>query len=501
MDFGAKEQHLPGRLNLKTSIESNKTDYPEDGRPVLETQAMTAQLTTSPIQQLVAAQRAYFESGQTKSYEFRLAQLQKLRQVIIERQDDIVAAAKADLGRPAFEAYFEIAALGEIKIAIKQLKTWMKPQRVATGMDVFPGSAWIQPDPLGVVLVIAPWNYPFSLLINPLVGAIAAGNCSILKPSEHAPHTAQVVSKLMGDTFSENYIAVVEGEAETSKQLLAEKFDHIFFTGGTAIGREVMKAAAENLTPVTLELGGKSPCIVDSEIHFEHAAKRIIWGKFINAGQTCVAPDYLLIDRTIKDEFVTHLKQAVHNFYGDNPANSPDFGRLIHQRHFNRLTQFLDNGEIIVGGQTDSEARYIAPTLIDQVTWEDPIMQEEIFGPILPILTYENLDDAIAQVNAHPKPLALYFFSKNEEKQQKVLTATSSGGACINETVLHVGVGTLPFGGVGPSGMGRYHGKASFDTFSHQKSVLKRAFWLDLGWRYAPYTVKGLNQIKRIVTG
>jgi aldehyde dehydrogenase (NAD+) len=462
---------------------------------------MTAQITTSPIQKLLASQRAFFSTGQTKTYEFRIGQLQKLKQAIIERQDDIVAAAKADLGRPAFEAYFEISALAEIKLALKKLKTWMKPQRVATSVDVFPSSAWIQPEPLGVVLIIAPWNYPFSLLIMPLVGAIAAGNCAILKPSEQAPHTSKVIAKLIKDTFDQNYIAVVEGATETSKSLLAEKFDHIFFTGGTAIGREVMKAAAEHLTPVTLELGGKNPCIVDTDIHLEHAAKRIAWGKFINTGQTCVAPDYLLIDPTIKAEFLTHLKQAIQNFYGENPAISPDYGRVINSHHFNRLARFLDNGKVILGGQTDPDTRYIAPTLLDQVTWQDPIMQEEIFGPILPILEYKTLDDAIAQVNSHPKPLAFYFFCKSKQKQQQVLNSTSSGGVCINETVLHVGLSTLPFGGVGNSGMGNYHGKASFDTFSHHKSVLKHALWLDLGWRYAPYTVKGLQQIKRIITG
>lgn len=462
---------------------------------------MTTQITTSPLQQLIAAQREFFNTEQTHAYEFRIAQLQKLKQAIVECQDDIVAAVKADLGRPAFEAYFEIGALSEIDLVLKKLKSWMKPQRVATGIELFPSSAWIQPDPLGVVLIIAPWNYPFSLLMTPLVGAIAAGNCAVLKPSEHAPHTSQVLAKMIKDTFPENYIAVVEGEAETSQRLLAEKFDHIFFTGGTAIGREVMKAAAEHLTPVTLELGGKSPCIVDSEIHFEHAAKRIAWGKFINAGQTCIAPDYLLIDRSIKAEFLTYLKQAIHNFYGDNPAVSPDFGRLIHQRHFNRLANFLDNGTTILGGQTDPDTRYIAPTLLDEITWQDPIMQEEIFGPILPILTYDNLDEAIKRVNDRPKPLALYFFSTNKQKQKRVLSSTSSGGACINETVMQVGLLTLPFGGVGESGIGRYHGKASFDTFSHHKSVLKHAFWLDLGWRYAPYTTKGLQQIKRIVTG
>lgn len=462
---------------------------------------MTTQTTTSPLQQLIADQRDFFSTEQPHSYDFRLAQLQKLKQVIVERQDDIVAAVNADLGRPALEAYFEIGALSEIDLALKKLKSWMKPQRVAASVQVFPASAWIQPDPLGVVLIIAPWNYPFSLLITPLVGAIAAGNCAILKPSEHAPHTSKVVAKMLKDTFPENYIAVVEGEADTSQRLLAEKFDHIFFTGGTAIGREVMKAAAEHLTPVTLELGGKSPCIVDADIHFEHAAKRIAWGKFINAGQTCVAPDYLLIDRSIKAKFLTYLKQAIHSFYGEDPAASPDFGRMIHQRHFNRLTSFLDNGTTILGGQTDPETRYIAPTLLDDITWQDPIMQEEVFGPILPIVTYDNLNEAIAQVNARPKPLALYFFSTNQQKQQQVLSSTSSGGACINETVLHLGLLTLPFGGVGNSGMGSYHGKASFDTFSHHKSVLKHAFWLDLGWRYAPYTAKRLEQIKKIITG
>ncbi|WP_299404659.1 aldehyde dehydrogenase [Acaryochloris sp. IP29b_bin.148] len=461
---------------------------------------MATQINLSPLQELVAAQRNFFATEQTKPYEFRIAQLQKLQQAILERKDAIVDAVFADLGRPTFEAYFELATLSEIKVALKQLATWMKPQKVAVGVDVFPGIGWVQPDPLGVVLIIGPWNYPFQLMISPLVGAIAAGNCAILKPSEHAPHTSKVVAELINTTFPESYIVVVEGEAETSKRLLAEKFDHILFTGGTAIGREVMKAAAEHLTPVTLELGGKSPCIIDDDIHIEHAAKRVAWGKFINAGQTCIAPDYLLIQRSIKAEFLTHLKQALRTFYGDQPETSPDYGRIIHQRHFNRLASFLDNGQTLVGGQTDPDTRFIAPTLLDQITWDDPIMKDEIFGPILPILTYDSLDDAIAQVNAHPKPLALYFFSKNKQKQQQVLNSTSSGGVCINDTVLQFSQSTLPFGGVGNSGIGRYHGKASFDTFSHSKSVLKRSFWLDLNWRYAPYTTKGLNLVKRMIT-
>ncbi|MEO0867149.1 MAG: aldehyde dehydrogenase [Cyanobacteria bacterium J06642_11] len=462
---------------------------------------MTAQLTQpSAIISTLQKQRQFFASGETKPIEFRLAQLSKLKQAIIDRQADIVAAAKADLGRPEFEAYFEIATLSEINLALKKLKAWMRPQRVKSTLENFPSSAWIQPDPLGVVLIIGPWNYPFQLMVSPLVGAIAAGNCAILKPSEHAPATAKVVAELIADTFDPSYISVFQGDASVSQQLLAERFDHIFFTGGTAIGRIVMEAAAKHLTPVTLELGGKSPCIVDADINLDHAAKRIAWGKFINAGQTCIAPDYLLIDRTIKDTFLEKLKAAIGEFFGDDPAQSPDLSRIINQRQFDRLTGLLDSGTAIVGGKTDADSRYIAPTVLDNVTWDSPVMQDEIFGPILPVLTYERLEDAIDQINARPKPLALYLFSRDPAKQQQVLTETSSGGVCLNDTVLHIGVPGLPFGGVGQSGMGSYHGKASFDTFSHYKSVLKKSFWLELDWRYAPYKPSKLAQIKKLVT-
>jgi aldehyde dehydrogenase (NAD+) len=462
---------------------------------------MSQQLIASPIPALVRQQRQFFRSEQTQAISFRLEQLAKLKQVIIDRQDDILRAAKADLGRPAFEAYFEIATIGEINLALKNLKTWARPQRVKCPIDQFPASAWIQPDPLGVVLIIGPWNYPFQLMMSPLVGALAAGNCALLKPSEHAPHTSQVVAEMIADTFERSYVAVVEGDASISQQLLAEKFDHIFFTGGTAVGRIVMAAAAQHLTPVTLELGGKSPCIVDNDIHLEHAAKRIAWGKFINTGQTCIAPDYLLVQRQVKNDVVLRLQHYIKEFYGENPAQSPDYGRIINRRHFERLIAFLDQGEIVLGGDYSASDRYLAPTLIDAVTWDDPVMQEEIFGPILPILVYDSLEEAIALVNARPKPLSLYFFSRDRQKQERVLQATSSGGACINDTVMQVGVNTLPFGGVGESGIGSYHGKASFTAFSHFKSVLRRDFWLDLGWRYAPYTAEKLNQIRRIVTG
>ena len=462
---------------------------------------MIKQLIATPIPVLIQQQREFFRTEQTQEISFRLEQLAKLKQSIIDRQEAILQASKADLGRPAFEAYFEIATLSEINLTFKNLKTWAKPQRVKSPIDQFPASAWIQPDPLGVVLIIGPWNYPFQLIMSPLVGAIAAGNCAILKPSEHAPHTSRVLAELIADTFAPSYIAVVEGDASVSQQLLAEKFDHIFFTGGTAIGRIIMTAAAQYLTSVTLELGGKSPCIVDSDIHLDHAAKRIAWGKLINTGQTCIAPDYLLVHRQIKTDLVTRIKHYIRDFYGEDPAQSPDYGRIIHDRHFERLIAFLDRGEIILGGEYNLDERYLAPTLIDGVTWDDPVMQEEIFGPILPILTYDELEAAIFQVNARPKPLALYFFSRDRRKQERILQGTSSGGVCLNDTVMQVGVNALPFGGVGESGIGSYHGKASFDTFSHFKSVLKRNFWLDLEWRYAPYTAQKLKQLKRIVTG
>ncbi len=462
---------------------------------------MTTQLETATIPNLVQAQREFFRTGQPKNWDFRLEQLATLKRYILEYQADILAAVKADLGRSEFEGYFEISSLSEINLAIKQLKSWAKPQSVKTPIEQFPSTAYIQPEPLGVALIIAPWNYPFQLTISPLVGAIAAGNCAIVKPSELAPHTSAVIAKIIRQAFEPNYVAVVEGGIETNQQLLAEKFDHIFFTGGTAIGRIVMAAAAKHLTPVTLELGGKSPCIVDADVNLEVAAKRIAWGKFLNAGQTCIAPDYVLADRRIKSELIDLIQQQLQTFYGDNPIQSPDFCRIISPRHFDRLASFLDNGTVAIGGQTDAAARYIAPTVLDNITWDDAVMQDEIFGPILPVLAYDQLDQAIAQVNDRPKPLALYFFSNDTAKQNRVLAETSSGGACMNDTIMHIALAALPFGGVGESGMGAYHGKASFDRFSHYKSVLRRGLWLDLAWRYAPYTLKQLKQIKGMVNG
>jgi len=456
-------------------------------------------LTLSPISDIIQQQREFFATGKTKDVAFRLEQLKRLKQAILDNQTAILEAVNADLNKPEFEAYAtEIGVVREIDYAIKHLKSWVKPKKVSTSIEQFPSSACIYPEPLGVVLIISPWNYPFQLMISPLVGAIAAGNCAILKPSELAANTSRIVTQITKKTFDPAYITSIEGGVETSQELLAEKFDHIFFTGGTKIGQLVMEAAAKHLTPVTLELGGKSPCIVDSNVHIEHAAKRIAWGKFINAGQTCIAPDYLLVDRTVKNDLLTSIKQYIQEFYGDDPAKSPDYGRIINQRHFERLASFLNEGQPYIGGQTNPEERYIAPTIIDGVDWDTPVMQEEIFGPILPVLEYSDLSDAIAKINARPKPLALYLFSKDQQKQERVLQETSSGGVCINDTVMQVGVSELPFGGVGSSGIGSYHGKASFDTFSHRKSVLKRSFLLDLDWRYAPYQGK-LKLIKRII--
>ncbi|AFY47474.1 NAD-dependent aldehyde dehydrogenase [Nostoc sp. PCC 7524] len=451
------------------------------------------------IQALILKQRNFFQTGQTKEVAFRLEQLKILKQLVLDNESAILQAIYKDLHKPEFEAYAtEIGVIKEINYAIKHIKTWTKPKKAQVPADFFSYSARIHPEPLGIILLIGPWNYPFQLILSPLVGAIAAGNCAIIKPSELAPHTSNLLADLISKYFPPEYIAIVEGGIETSQQLLQEKFDHIFFTGGTAIGKVIMEAAAKHLTPVTLELGGKSPCIVDTDINLEHTARRIVWGKFINAGQTCIAPDYLLVNQKIKPDLIAALQKTITEFYGENPANSPDFARIINQKHFTRLSRLLHNGEIIIGGDINPEERYIAPTIIDHVSLTDPVMQEEIFGPILPVMEYTDITEAIALINSQPKPLALYLFSQNKNLQQRILQETSSGGVCLNDTIMQVGVSSLPFGGVGDSGMGSYHGKASFDTFSHYKSVLKNSFWLDLDWRYAPYKNK-LSLLKRII--
>jgi aldehyde dehydrogenase (NAD+) len=451
------------------------------------------------VNYLVRQQRTFFNTGRTKDINFRIDQLKRLRRAVVDHESAILDALKADLNKPVFEAYFAEIRLvtEEIDTAVKHLRSWAKPRSVAVPFTLKPAKAMIWSEPLGVVLIIAPWNYPFQLVFAPLVAAIAAGNCALLKPSELVPHTSRVMAALVEKTFDPEYVAAVEGGVEVSQALLDEKFDHIFFTGGTAIGRIVMQAAAKHLTPVTLELGGKSPCIVDADVPIQTTAKRIAWGKFLNAGQTCVAPDYLLVDRRIKSALLDELKTAIGQLYGNDPAQSSDYARIVSDKHFDRLTTLLKDGNVLIGGETDSTTRYIAPTVLDQVAWADSVMQEEIFGPILPVLEYERIEEAIEQINASPKPLALYLFSRNPALQQRILQSTSSGGVAINDTVMQSAVTTLPFGGVGDSGMGQYHGKAGFDTFSHAKSIVTNSFWLDLPFRYPPYGNK-LERLRRL---
>ena len=457
--------------------------------------------TQLPISDIICQQREFFNTGKTKDISFRITQLKNLQKAVIDHEAAIIAALKVDLHKPEFETYSTEIALckKEINYALKQIANWTKLQKANIPLEQLPGFGRIYPEPLGVVLIISPWNYPFQLIIAPLVGAIAAGNCAILKPSEIAAHTSKLLAEILPKYFDPAYIAVVEGGVEISQQLLAEKFDHIFFTGGTTIGRKVMEAAAKHLTPVTLELGGKSPCIVDADTNIEYAARRITWGKFINAGQTCVAPDYLLVEQSIKQELLDKIQKCIREFLGEQPATSPDYARIINQKHFNRLVEFLQYGETIFGGESNSSELYIAPTVLDRVSLESPVMQEEIFGPILPVLTYSDVTEAITIVNQRPKPLALYLFSHNKNLHKRVLQSTSSGSVCINDTVMQFAVPGLPFGGVGSSGMGKYHGKASFDTFSHYKSVLNRSLILDVKLRYAPYTKSKLQLLKRIL--
>lgn len=452
------------------------------------------------ISNLVQQQRQFFLTGKTRDLTWRREQLNRLKQAISEQEAAIFQALQADLHKSPTESYLgEISLVqAEIQQALRHLKQWSKPRWVVPPLSHWPALGQVQPEPLGVVLILGAWNYPLQLALAPLVAALAAGNCAIVKPSELAVQTSALVAKLLGDLFPPDYVAVVEGAKETSQQLLQEPFDHIFFTGSAAIGKQVMAAAAHHLTPVTLELGGKSPCIVEPDVPVETTARRIAWGKFFNGGQTCIAPDYLLVHRSIKQPLMAAIQRCVTEFYGPDPAKSPDYGRIINRRHFDRLCGLLESGQVVMGGVTQAEDLYIAPTLLAGVTWDDPVMQEEIFGPILPVLEYEDLSDAIGQVRRQPKPLTLYFFSPDSQKQQRMQRETSSGSIGFNDTLLQCSVLDLPFGGVGASGMGRYRGKAGFEQLSHSKSVLYRPFWGEVKLRYAPYGKK-LSLFKRLL--
>ncbi|MDU9691732.1 aldehyde dehydrogenase [Priestia aryabhattai] len=428
-------------------------------------------------QELTKKQLSFFNSGKTKDVAFRIETLKKLRELVVRHEEDILKAVKADLNKPEMEAKrAEVGlVLSEIDFAVENLAEWAAPKEVETPSTHAGAKSYIYQDPYGLALVIAPWNYPFQLAVSPVVGAIAAGNCVVLKPSELTPHTSSLLAKMFNENFPEEYLTVVEGEVETSTALLKENFDYIFFTGSTMVGKIVAEAAAKHLTPVTLELGGKSPTIVHEDANIEEAAKRIARGKFANAGQTCVAPDYILVQRNVKDELLANLKEVVTSTYGEDVSQNLDFPHVVSEKHFDRLSSFLTNGDIVFGGKTDRSRLFIEPTVLDNISWEDNVMQDEIFGPILPVIVYDEISEVIQAIVKRPKPLALYLFSEDEAVQNHILNSVSFGGGSINDTINHMTSHYLPFGGVGDSGMGAYHGKASFDTFSHAKSILKRS--------------------------
>ena len=453
------------------------------------------------ISQVVATARAAFESGKTRPLAWRKAQLSSMIKMLRDNADEFSAALKQDLGRGPEEAWlYDIGfSITEIELIIKNLKKWTEPRKVSTPLVSLPGSSYRIPQPLGVVLVIAPWNYPIQLLLIPVAGAIAAGNAVVMKPSEVSSATSALLGKLVPQYFDSEAIAIVEGAVPETTQLLAEKFDHIFYTGNGTVGRVVMRAAAENLTPVTLELGGKSPTIVDKSANLAIAGRRIAWAKYVNAGQTCVAPDYVLAHADIADKLVDEIRKSVNDFYGVDPQNSGDFARISSPRHFSRLKAMLTSGKVAIGGQTDEQQRYIAPTVLVDVTASDPVMQEEIFGPILPMLTVESIDEAISFVNARPHPLALYVFAEDQKVNDKVVSSTTSGGVTVNGTIFHMTGPFLPFGGVGESGMGAYHGRAGVDTFQHLKPVLKRSTRVDAPLAYPPYTKRKFAILKKFI--
>ncbi|MCP1184892.1 aldehyde dehydrogenase [Paenibacillus sp. 1781tsa1] len=427
--------------------------------------------------QLVTEQRTFFYTGQTKNIEYRINALQQLRKGIEKYQQRIQDALRADLNKSEAEAYgSEIRiVLGELDFALEHLQEWAEPKQVPTNSAMPDGVSTIYPEPYGVALIIAPWNYPFQLAFGPLIGAIAAGNCAVIKPSELTPAVSRLTYDLIQEIFPQEYIAVMEGEVEASTALLKEKFDYIFFTGSTGVGRIVMKAAAEYLTPVTLELGGKSPAIVHSDADLKLVAQRIVRGKFLNAGQTCVAPDYLLVHEQVHDELINLIGTEIKDKFGDDVLQNTDFPHIVNARNFDRLSKFLTDGKTLIGGRSVREQLLIEPTVLGDVNWESPVMQEEIFGPILPVFTYSDLNPMLDEIVRRPKPLALYLFTQDEELQDQVLNQVSFGGGCINDTLSHMTSHYLPFGGVGESGMGSYHGQQSFDVFSHHKSVLKRS--------------------------
>ncbi|MFL1684288.1 MULTISPECIES: aldehyde dehydrogenase [Bacteroidales] len=451
-------------------------------------------------EELIKEQRAFFNNRTTGDISFRKQSLTALQKAIRKYEKELSEALRKDLGKAPFESYMtEIGfILSEIRHTLKHLDKWAAAKRCKTPLFLFGSTSHTRPEPYGIVLILSPWNYPVQLLLAPLVGAIAAGNCAILKPSPRTVHTNHILGKLISETFPPQYIAFLETDNRQTDNLLKQHFDYIFYTGGVAFGKRIMMAAAKNLTPVTLELGGKSPCIVDNDAHIQIAARRIVWGKYLNCGQTCVAPDYIFVHREVKDKLITALQAEIERQYGKSPQESPDYPRIISQDHFYNLLLLLKQGHIVAGGKYDDKDLYIAPTVISGILPENRIMSEEIFGPILPLLDFDDIDNVIDYVNNQEKPLALYYFGQNKKKARYVLQNTSSGGACINDVVTHVANTHLPFGGVGSSGTGAYHGKYSFDTFSHTRSIVQSTTRFNIGMKFAPYDGK-LKWLKKIM--
>ena len=450
------------------------------------------------IKSVVAAQRDFFASGATLSYDYRRKQLKILCAALDKWSGRLCEALWKDLHKSAEEAILTELSIvsGEIKNHLSHLRKWMRLERHSTPLKMTPSRSYVMSQPLGNVLIMSPWNYPVQLLLNPLVGAISAGCTAVLKSSPYVPNVSAVLGEMIEENFDEKYIAIVQGNREVNKMLLQERFDMIFFTGGHKLGKEVMQAAARNLTPVVLELGGKSPCVVDSSADIEIAARRIAWAKTLNAGQTCVAPDYLLIHSSVKEKFVEAFKKEVLKLHGEDIMQSKHFARLVNDRSFERVSSYLTQGRILFGGKSDASQRYIEPTLLDDVQLDAPVMQEEIFGPVLPMVTIDNLGEAMRFIRERDKPLALYYFG-TLELGHEFISSTTSGGACINDAVMQIANENIPFGGVGDSGMGHYHGRHSFDVFSHKRSVVVTPTWLDLPFRYMPYRMFEL--VKKIL--
>lgn len=451
------------------------------------------------FQDILTEQRELFNSQKTKSLKFRKIYLEKLKEVIIKNEDLLYKAIYEDFGKSKFDTFTtEISfVIKDIDYYLKNLNSLAKPKKVRTNIANQLGSSKIHPEPLGCTLVIGAWNYPYQLSLSPVVAALAAGNTCILKPSEVAENSMKAMAKIINENFPKEYLYVAEGGVEEITEILKLKFDKIFFTGSPKVGQIVYEAAAKHLTPVTLELGGKSPAIVTSSANFEIAAKRIVWGKFLNAGQTCVAPDYILVDENVKDSFLDSLKSYIQKF--NYQPDSEHYTRIINERNYNRLVKLIDPDKIFFGGKTDPFTRYIEPTILNNVTWNDAVMQEEIFGPILPVLTFKNFNEALLQIEKGEKPLSAYLFSDSSEEKEHFISKISFGGGCINDVVMHLSNDYLPFGGVGNSGIGNYHGKFGFEAFSHQKAILDRATWGEPDLKYPPYTDKKLNWIKKLL--